>query len=70
MAKQEKWWNNIIPCDCPRWATCKYGATLDWQYERHAVCGYSFIKEDVRGCPMSECDKYEPKNQHNKKERV
>lgn len=61
MAKQKNWRDKIIPCDCPRWETCKYGETMDWQHKRYAVCGYSFITKDVRGCPVSECDKYAPK---------
>ena len=67
MANQKKWYKETIPCSCPRWKTCKYGAILDWEYERKAVCGYSFMTEDVRGCPISECDKYEPKTKSSNK---
>jgi hypothetical protein len=55
------WTDNIIPCDCPQWATCQYGTTLDWEYKRYAVCGYSFTKEEARGSFVGECKKYTPK---------
>lgn len=55
------WTDNIIPCDCPQWATCKYGTTLDWEYKRYAVCGYSFMAENPTDCSIDKCDKYTPK---------
>lgn len=61
MTVEKKWYDDIIPCECPKWETCKYGSFIDWKHKRYAVCGYSFLAYNARGCSMSECDKYTPK---------
>lgn len=59
--QNKNWKNEVVPCDCPRWSTCKYGATIYWQYSTYAVCGYSFMTTSTRGCSVDKCDKYQQK---------
>lgn len=62
MEKVKNWRDTIIPCECPKWGTCKYGTYLDWKSRRYAVCGYSFMEDDdTNGRTVSNCDKYTPK---------
>lgn len=59
--KKLNWQDNIIPCECERWNTCKYAETMDWQYEKRAICGYCLITGLSRGCDIKDCDKYAKK---------
>ena len=64
--KNLNWRDNIIPCDCKKWNTCKYAETIEWEYERRAICGYCLITGLSRGCDVEGCDKYVAKEKAEK----